>query len=99
MPLVAALGMGFWGGSGVGVAPRPNFQECDLRVEHFRKAIFPANRCYAIESGARLMTWGRGFFRTWLVLSAIWIGLWVYFAGPKTYSRLWHAPKYDIEFT
>ena len=45
------------------------------------------------------MTWGRGFFRTWLILSAIWIGLWVYFAGPKTYSRLWHAPKYDIEFT
>ncbi len=43
------------------------------------------------------MTWGRGFFRAWLVLLAIWIGLSVYFNEPKTYTWLWHAPKVDFE--
>ena len=42
---------------------------------------------------------GRGFFRAWLVLSAIWIGLFIYFYEPVTYSWLWRAPKYDFEFT
>jgi hypothetical protein len=45
------------------------------------------------------MKWGRGFFRTWLVLSVIWIGLFIYFAEPKTYSWLWRAPKYEVEFS
>jgi len=45
------------------------------------------------------MTWARGFFRAWLVLSAIWIGLSAYVAEPKTYSWLWRAPKYAIEFS
>src|SRR6266550_5732458 len=44
------------------------------------------------------MRLSRGFFRIWLVLSAIWIGLWVYFATPKTYSWLWRAPRYEVEF-
>jgi len=42
------------------------------------------------------MSWGRGFFRAWLVLSAIWIGLAVYIAKPLTFSWLWKAPKYEI---
>jgi hypothetical protein len=47
----------------------------------------------------RRMKWGRGFFRTWLVVSAIWIGLFIYFSEPKTYSWLWRAPKHVIEFS
>jgi hypothetical protein len=42
------------------------------------------------------VSWGRGFFRAWLVLSAIWIGLAVYIAKPLTFSWLWKAPKYEI---
>jgi hypothetical protein len=45
------------------------------------------------------MSWGRGFLRAWLVLSAIWIGLAVYIAKPLTFSWLWKAPKYEIAFT
>jgi hypothetical protein len=37
------------------------------------------------------MTWGRGFFRAWVVLSALWIGLVVYLIGPKTYTTPWKA--------
>lgn len=44
------------------------------------------------------MTWGRGFFRFWLFLSAIWIGLSVYITQPKTYSWLWHAPQFEVKF-
>jgi hypothetical protein len=32
-------------------------------------------------------------------VSAIWIGLFIYFAEPKTYSWFLRAPKYDIEFS
>jgi hypothetical protein len=32
------------------------------------------------------VNWGRGFFRAWLVLSVLWIGLNVYLNGPKTYT-------------
>jgi hypothetical protein len=42
------------------------------------------------------VSWGRGFFRAWLVLSVIWIGLAVYVAKPLTFSWLWKAPKYEI---
>ena len=42
------------------------------------------------------MKWGRGFFRAWLVLSAIWIGFSVFVNEPKTYPWLWHAPQYEI---
>jgi hypothetical protein len=45
---------------------------------------------------AASVSWGRGFFRAWLILSAIWIGLAVYIAKPLTYSWLWKAPKYEI---
>ena len=45
------------------------------------------------------MKWGRGFFRAWLVLSAIWIGFSVFVNEPKTYPWLWHAPQYDIKFS
>jgi hypothetical protein len=43
--------------------------------------------------------WGRGFFRLWLVLSAVWIGLVVYSVGPKSYKLqwLWRAPVIEIE--
>jgi hypothetical protein len=43
------------------------------------------------------MNLGRGFFRTWLVLSAIWIGLFIYFYEPITYAWLWRARLVDIE--
>jgi len=42
------------------------------------------------------MTWGRGFFRAWLFLSAIWIGLSVCFIEPKTYAWLWRAPVFNF---
>jgi hypothetical protein len=43
--------------------------------------------------------WGRGFFRFWLVLSAVWIGLVVYSVGPKSYQLqwLWRAPIFEIK--
>jgi hypothetical protein len=31
------------------------------------------------------LRWGRGFFRAWVVLSAIWIGSSVYIQEPRTY--------------
>src|SRR5271166_4094447 len=40
------------------------------------------------------MRWGRGFFRFWLVLSAVWIGAVVYSDGPKSY---WPSPIKEIE--
>src|SRR5262245_48718942 len=51
-----------------------------------------------IKSRKKVMTWSRGFFRIWLVLSVVWIGLSVYFAKPKTYFRLWQGAEYEIEF-
>jgi len=44
------------------------------------------------------MSWSRGFFRAWIVLSAVWIGLAVLMSKPETYALLWKAPKYEIEF-
>src|SRR5208282_6053271 len=44
-----------------------------------------------------MMTWGRGFFRAWLVLSAIWIGLFMYFYEPKTYAWAWRAHLVDFD--
>ncbi len=44
-----------------------------------------------------MMTWGRGFFRAWLVLSAIWIGLFIYFYEPVTYSWPWRHQKFDFK--
>jgi hypothetical protein len=37
------------------------------------------------------MRWGQGFFRIWLVLSALWIGLAVVLYEPKTYTHLWRS--------
>jgi hypothetical protein len=42
------------------------------------------------------MAWRRGFFRLWLVLSALWIGLVVYLNEPKTYTRFWKA-VYEVK--
>jgi hypothetical protein len=42
------------------------------------------------------MAWRRGFFRLWLVLSALWIGLVVYLNGPKTYTRFSNA-VYEVK--
>jgi hypothetical protein len=44
-----------------------------------------------------IVTLGQGFFRIWLFLSAIWIGLSIFGHAPKTYSWLWHAPQYEIK--
>jgi hypothetical protein len=42
------------------------------------------------------MAWRRGFFRLWLVLSALWIGLVVYLIEPKTYTRFWKS-VYEVK--
>ena len=44
---------------------------------------------------ANTMKWGRGFFRAWVVLTALWIGLTVYVQEPETY-RLWSSSVYEI---
>lgn len=44
------------------------------------------------------MTWRKGFFRAWVVLSVMWIGFSVFVNDPKTYPWLWHAPQYEIKF-
>jgi hypothetical protein len=43
------------------------------------------------------LRWGRGFFRGWIVISALWIGLAVIVSKPETYRALWHKSKYEIE--
>jgi hypothetical protein len=45
------------------------------------------------------MRWGQGFFRAWVVLSIIWVGLAVYIQEPTTYRLpwLWRGPF--ISFT
>lgn len=42
------------------------------------------------------MAWGRGFFRIWLFLSALWIGLTVYLSEPKTY-KFWRT-VYEVKY-
>jgi len=44
------------------------------------------------------MAWRQGFFRIWVVLSVIWVGVAILIAQPKTYVWLWNAPKYEITF-
>ena len=46
--------------------------------------------------GLARMSWGRGFFRAWVVLSAIWIGFMVFVSEPKTYTWLWKT-DYGIQ--
>jgi hypothetical protein len=43
------------------------------------------------------LRWGRGFFRAWIVISVLWVGLAVIVAKPQTYPRLWHKATYEIE--
>jgi hypothetical protein len=43
------------------------------------------------------MNWGRGFFRAWIAVSALWIGFAVLISKPATYALLWKAPRYEIE--
>ena len=42
------------------------------------------------------MRWRRGFFRAWIVISVVWVGLAVMIAQPDTYRHLWHKAKYEI---
>jgi len=42
------------------------------------------------------MSWGRGFFRAWVVLSVLWIGFMVFVSEPKTYTWLWKT-DYGIQ--
>ena len=42
------------------------------------------------------MRWGRGFFRAWIVISVLWVGLAVMIAKPETYRQVWHKAKYEI---
>src|SRR5262245_14828184 len=42
------------------------------------------------------MAWRRGFFRLWVVLSVLWIGLNVYLIQPKTYTRFSNA-VYEVK--
>lgn len=43
------------------------------------------------------MRWGQGFFRIWLVLSALWIGLAVLLNEPSTYKGLWRS-VYEVGY-
>ena len=43
------------------------------------------------------MQWGRGFFRAWILISVLWVGLAVMVGKPETYRQLWHKAKYEIE--
>jgi hypothetical protein len=45
-----------------------------------------------------MLSWGKGFFRAWIVLSIMWGVATVLIAKPQTYALLWNAPKYEIEF-
>ncbi|MGY2906567.1 hypothetical protein [Bradyrhizobium sp. URHC0002] len=45
-----------------------------------------------------MLSWGKGFFRAWIVLSILWGAATVLIAKPPTYALLWNAPKYEIEF-
>lgn len=42
------------------------------------------------------MQWARGFFRVWIIISILWIGVVVMIAKPETYPLLWHGSKWDI---
>jgi hypothetical protein len=42
------------------------------------------------------LRWGRGFFRAWIVISVLWIGLAVMIAKPEAYPALWHGAKYTV---
>jgi hypothetical protein len=44
------------------------------------------------------LRWGPGFFRAWVVISALWVAATVYAIKPPTYALLWNAPKYEISF-
>lgn len=44
------------------------------------------------------MRWGPGFFRAWVVISALWVAGAVFATKPPTYALLWNAPKYEISF-
>src|SRR5262245_28974347 len=42
------------------------------------------------------MAWRRGFFRLWVVLSVLWIGLVVYLIEPRSYIRFSNA-VYEVK--
>jgi hypothetical protein len=44
------------------------------------------------------LRWGPGFFRAWVVISALWVAATVFTAKPPTSALLWHAPKYEVSF-
>ena len=44
------------------------------------------------------MRWGPGFFRAWVVISALWVTATVFTVKPLTYALLWNAPKYEVSF-
>jgi hypothetical protein len=48
--------------------------------------------------GGWALSWGRGFFRGWVVISALWVVATVLVAKPSTYALLWNAPKYEVAF-
>ncbi|UGA42437.1 hypothetical protein HU230_0029650 [Bradyrhizobium quebecense] len=50
---------------------------------------------FSREMGVQLR-WGRGFFRAWIVISVLWIGLAVMIAKPEAYPALWHRTKYTV---
>lgn len=44
------------------------------------------------------MSWGRGFFRAWVVISALWVAVTMFIVKPSTYALFWNAPKYEVSF-
>ncbi len=68
-----------------------------LRPSNLDQAVnlLPPQRPHDILGIADFMRWGmRGFFWFWLVLLAVWIGVFVYSVGPKSY---WQSPILKIE--
>lgn len=45
---------------------------------------------------AQLRSGRRGFFRAWIVISALWVGVAVMVGKPEAYPALWHGGKYYI---
>jgi hypothetical protein len=44
------------------------------------------------------LSWSRGLFRAWVVISAVWVAATMFVAKPSTYALLWNAPKYEVAF-
>jgi hypothetical protein len=42
------------------------------------------------------MRWGRGFFRLWIVVTAIWVAAAAAFVGKEPFEFLWKPGKFEV---